>query len=203
VRPRRPPARRPAAPKPAARPPQAKGSLFGLTVVFLVLGIVVITALILLGGIVGNPDLATPVPGTFASVTPEPTFQELGSQWVVTFEYAFANRDWSLGQHEYVLDASCPSLPRLSGTFPAAFPVIETAPRYPLTIYLRTRGVSDSRLDGDDVPAVHPNQALAAAYSLIFPTLEQARSAMSTCRVTVSLDRGTTQTLVAFPPYEP
>lgn len=202
MRPPRPPARRPAPPRPTAGPAKAKGSLFGLTVVFLVLGIVVLTALILLGGVVGNPDLATPVPVLVASVTPEATFQQLPTNWVVTFLYRFESREWSLGVHAYVLQASCPSLPNLSGTFSASFPVTETAARYPQTIYLRTRGVSDSLLDGRDIPEVHPNQALAAAYSLLFPSAEQARTAMAACRASVSLDRGATQELVAQPPYE-
>lgn len=202
MRPRRPPARRPAAPKPAARSAQAKGSLFGLTVVFLVLGIVVLTALILLGGIVGNPDAATPTPEAALVVTTEPAFQEQTASWVVTFQYRFENRDWTFGEHPYVLEASCPSLPSLSGTFSASFPVTETAPRYPETLYLRTRGVKDSLLDGRDVPEVHPNQVLAAAYSLIFPSAEQAQLAMSACRVTVALDRGAPVPLVAQPPYE-
>lgn len=202
MRPRRPPARRPAPPRPAAGPAKAKGSLFGLTVVFLVLGIIVLTALILLGGVVGNPDLATPGPLIVASVTPEATFQQPATTWVVTFLYRFEGRDWSQGMHAYVLEASCPSLPNLSGTFSASFPVTETAARFPQTIYLRTRGVSDSLLDGREVPEVHPNQALAAAYSILFPSAEQAQSAMAACRVSVTLDRGASQDLVAQPPYE-
>ena len=202
MRPRRPPARRPAAPKPAARSTEAKGSLFGLIVVFLVLGIVVLTALILLGGIVGNPDAATPTPEGALVATTGPVFQEEPTSWVVTFQYRFENRDWTFGVHPYVLEASCPALPSLSGTFSASFPVTETAPRFPETLYLRTRGVMDSLLDGRVVPEIHPNQDLAAAYSLLFPTQEQAQVAMSACRVTVALDRAAPQPLVAQPPYE-
>lgn len=202
MRPRRPPARRPAAPKPAARSERPKGSLFGLTVVFLVLGIVVLTALILLGGIVGNPDVGTPTPPGALLVTAEPTFQQLATSWVVTFQYRFENREWSLGEHPYTLQASCPSQPSLGGTWSTSFNVTADAPRYPQALYLRTRGVSDSLLDGRTVAEVHPNQLLEAAFSLLFTTQQQAQIALSACRVTVTLDGRTSQDLVAQPPYE-
>lgn len=202
MRPRRPPARRPAAPKPAAEAAKPKGSLFGLTVVFLVLGIVVLTALILLGGIVGNPDFATPPPDALLTVTVEPTFQELAASWVVTFQYRFENREWSLGEHPYTLLASCPSQPSLGGTWSPSFTVTAGAPRYPQPVYLRTRGASDSLLDGRTVLEVHPNQLLEAAFSLVFTTQQQAQIALTACQVTLSLDHGPQQRLVAQPPYE-
>ncbi|MGH2605664.1 MAG: hypothetical protein ACRDG5_03655, partial [Anaerolineales bacterium] len=100
------------------------------------------------------------------------------------------------------LQASCPSQPSLSGTWSASFPVTAIAARYPLALYLRTRGVNDSLLDGRTVAEVHPNQLLEAAFSLIFTTQQQAQIALSACRVTVTLDRGAPQALVAQPPYE-
>lgn len=177
--------------EPPKSPPGKGRSLFGLAVAFLVVGIVVLLVLILLGGVLfqgGTEVLPTLAPTIGVPVLP--TQAPPSEQWAVTFEYRYPRFTLTSGQHQYTLEANCPTLPSLSGRWTLLFEVSPEAPLLEGLVYLRTRGVSQQTIGGSFLRQVNPSQNLAAAYSLIFATRPEADQARQECTVAVTLDGG-------------
>jgi hypothetical protein len=173
----------------------------GLAIALLIFGIIVLIALILLGGVLSRGQEATPQ-ATTLGVPVQPSITPSTGDWVVTFEYRFPDRSWSIGQHTYTLQAACPNLPSLGGTWTLGFEVSTQAQVFAGWVYLRTRGLSDQPIDGSFFSQIHPDQALAAAFSLVLQSREEAEQARVDCSVTVVLDGGPAHLLAPHVPYQ-
>ena len=137
-----------------------------------------------------NPDLIprstpptdTPAPiEVVATNTPTP-------YWVVTYEYRFSPDLLAAGRHEYEIGVSCPAGIG-TGTYRGVFTISSQAELQRSRVYIRPTGVWDAAFRGNQLSAVHPDQAVGAALSLRYDTLDQSEEARANCKVSVQLDQ--------------
>ena len=138
-----------------------------------------------------NPDLI-PVP---TSITPTPTLLPAvqlptntpAPRWIVTYEYRFSPEVLTPGTHEYEMGVGCPA-GLGSGTYQGSFTISQDAPLQQNRVYIRTNGIWNSAVGGNQLNAINPQQAVGAALSLRYNTLDQAETARENCKVSVGLD---------------
>lgn len=170
---------------------ERKARLQKIGIVLLFLGTAALGIIVGLYLFMTNPDLL-PLPDPEPSATPIPAAQPTSPPaWNVTFEYRFTVSEWASGPYSYQLRVSCPGSG--TGDWSSTFQVSSSAPRRNERVYLRTQGPMDQPTGGNVVAAVHPQQALGAAVTLSYPTLDEAEAARQDCTAQVRVGSGQLQ----------
>ena len=183
---------------------QRKEQIRKFGILLLVVGTGVVGALI--GGYIflTNPGLIpAPAPPTATAVTTLaalPT-HTLPPGWIVTYEHRFSPELLSDGQHTYQIGVNCPG-GLGSGTYSGSFTITGSAQLLRNRVYVRPSGLWDSAVGGNQLTAVHPDQAVGAAATLRYETLDDAEKARDSCQVSVQLDGNPAQALDPAIPKE-
>lgn len=197
------PSRRASAGADSADPrPRPSGGYWIVGTILILMACILVLAVFGPGGMAGfqfNPNPATSTPAGTAA--PQPTATQ-DADWVVTFEYLFPTQTWAQGEHQYVIESSCPSFSAASGRWTAQFEVAQGASFHSGYVYLRTRGISVSPRSQTFLQSIHPDQPLAASFRVALPDLEMANLIAVDCSVVVSLDGASPQQLLAGDPLQ-
>jgi hypothetical protein len=155
------------------------------------------------------PTQTPPPPAAPATMLPTaiPPETFIGS-WAISFEYAFPENFWSVGDHRYGFYIDCPLLmPESYGSEWVWFQATdeEIMPVYELPIYLRLGGLSLGPLAPISMNTIHHDQATIAVVTLLGITEEDAKLAQtsSDCEVLMNWDGISTQSLSPGEPFQP
>jgi hypothetical protein len=152
------------------------------------------------------PSTSTPQPTYSTVITPQPTPTERAS-WAVSWEWRFSAGWWSIGNHQYSIEQSCPTLPFFDpdryAKWSSTFQVSKDAPLFSRDVYLRFGGLKDSPIGGADVAKIHPSQPTTAVFTWSGMTRSKAEIAFKDCKMRVSWDGEPQRLMSAGLPYEP
>lgn len=149
------------------------------------------------------PNISTSTPEAATSLTSSVNSQSQDDMpyWVVTWELIFAPEYWSIGTHEYTIDASCPNYPDSNGNWTNTFDVSEDASLLPGKVYLRFAGVKKQPIGiAPSLDKIHPAQATVALFGNIGTHAEDEQLSTD-CTVTLSWDGGEKQVMFVGKPY--
>jgi hypothetical protein len=131
---------------------------------------------------------------------------EITGLWAVSFQYAFPDNFWPIGQHQYGFFLDCPVLGQVDGsTEYRVFQVTNSVASFDGPIYLRLGGLSTGVLAPINVDSINPEQATAAVVTILGVSEEQARGASEAndCEVVVGWDGVGAENLMAGEPFQP
>lgn len=183
---------------------QRKEQIRKIGILLVVVGTGVVGALI--GGylFLTNPGLIPtsepPTATAVSTVAPLPTNTPRPG-WIVTYEYRFSPDLLTEGQHSYQIGVNCPG-GLGSGTYSGSFTIADSAQLHRNRVYVRPSGLWDSAVGGNRLTAVHPDQAVGAAATLRYDTLDEAENARDSCQVSVQLDNNPSERLDPAIPKE-
>ncbi|MFP3854213.1 MAG: hypothetical protein ACLFWD_07975 [Anaerolineales bacterium] len=183
---------------------QRKNQIRNIGIVLLVIGTGIVGVLIGVYFFLTNPGLVpAPTPPTATPITLQTPLPANTPQpgWVVTYEYRFSPDLLNEGQHAYQIGVNCPG-ELGSGTYSGSFTITGSAQLHRDRVYARPSGLWDSTVGGNRITAAHPDQAVGAAVTLRYDTLDEAEAARDTCDVNVQLDSNPAESLDPAIPRE-
>ena len=160
--------------------------------------------LLVIPGIISACGLqSAPAPTPLPTAVPPSGTQIEGGDWAVSFAHEFPEQLWASGVHRYKFQLNCPGILEDSDADWVYFDVLEEADVLPFPVYFRLHGLSTDVLAGQNVEALHPDQATIAVVTLVGLSEENTSYAIDNCICLFHWDADLFQLLTPGEPFIP